>query len=145
MTTPRHRAQAITYDVGVNNRATPKGMLVTVAFLALYCAFAVWFGWSHRVWFMDVVGLVAAIACVAAATMQRWSRYLVYGLSLALALTWLFSIYAAARIGFYSVVPPLAISVSLLPDAVLLAVACFSSRMAHHHLGRPVAMPAPAA
>ena len=145
MTTMRPHARAILYDVGVNNRPTPKGMLVTVAFLALYCAVAIWFGWTRRVWVMDAVGLVATVACVGTATMLRWSRFLVYVLSIAFAATWLFSIYAAARVGYYTPLPWLTIIVSLIPGAVLLAVAGFCSRMAHRYLGKPQALPTPAA
>jgi hypothetical protein len=36
----RKRAAAVIYDEAVKNPATPKGILVTVAFLALYCGLA---------------------------------------------------------------------------------------------------------
>ncbi|HEX2791143.1 MAG TPA: hypothetical protein VHN17_11990 [Steroidobacteraceae bacterium] len=131
----------------MKNPATPKGILVTVAFLALYCAFAIWFGWMHRLWLMVAIGVLAGIACVAAANMLRWSRFLVYALSIVLAIAWLYPIYVSARVAYFSPLPWRTIIRSLIPGFVLLAVACFCSQMAHRHLGssRVIAASAPGA
>jgi hypothetical protein len=133
----------------VNKPATPKGILVTVAFLALYCVFAVWFGWMDRHWLMAAVGVLAGIGCVGAATMRRWSRFLVYALSIGLAIAWACSIYMSARVGYFSTLSWHTIILSLIPGFLLLAVACFCSRMAHRHLGNAsasaIAAPAPGA
>lgn len=130
----RCRVSEIIYDDRVNNRATPRGILVTVAFLALYCVFAIWFGLTHRAWLMVWIGLLAAIACIGAANMFRWSRYLVYALSAAFVTTWLYSIYAAASVGYFGPLSWWTIVLSLIPGFLLLIVACFCSRMAHRHL-----------
>jgi hypothetical protein len=114
---------------------TPQGILVAVAFLALYCAFSVWFGLTHSNWMMLVVGALAAIACVAAASMLRWSRFLVFALSIGLAATWLYSIYAAARVGYFGPIPWHSIIVSLIPDTAMLIVAAFCSLMVQRHFG----------
>jgi hypothetical protein len=129
----------------VKNPATPKGILVTVAFLALYCAFAIWFGWTHRVWPIVAVGCLAGVACVGAANMLRWSRFLVYTLSAGLATTWLYSIYAAARVGYFGPLSWQSIILSLIPGFVLLIVVCFCSQTTYRHLGNPpvIAVPAP--
>ena len=121
----------------MKNRATQKGILVTVAFLALYCAFAIWFGLTHRAWLMVLIGLLAGIASIGAANMLRWSRFPVYALSIGFATSWLYSIYAAARVGYFGPLSWLTISLSLIPGFLLLIVACFCSRMAHVHLGEP--------
>jgi hypothetical protein len=128
----------------VKNPATPKGILVTVAFLALYCVFAIWFGWTHRIWLMVAVGCLAAVACVGAANMLRWSRFLVYALSAGLATTWLYSIYAAARVGYFGPLSWQSIILSLIPGFLLLLVVCFCSQTAHRHLGNPPVIAAPA-
>jgi hypothetical protein len=125
------------YHGRVKYPATPRGILVTVAFLALYCAFALWVGITHRAWLMVSIALVAAIASIGAATMRRWSRYLVYLLSAGLATTWLYSIYAAARVGYFGPLSWSTIILSLTPGLLLLIVACFCSRMAHRHLATP--------
>ena len=129
-----YRASAIIYDDMVKNRALPKGMLVTVAYLALYCSLAIWFGWMNRAWLLLAIGLLAGVACVGAANMLRWSRFLVYALSVGFATTWIWSIYAAARVGFFAPLRWLGIILSLIPGLVLLAVAAYCSRMAFRHL-----------
>lgn len=149
MTSHTFAAPAFNYDGQMMGqtapkRATPKGILVTVAFLALYCAFAIWLGWMHRTWLLAVIGLVAGIACIGAANMFRWSRFFVYALTAAFATTWLYSIYAAARVGYFSVFPWHSILLPLTPGFALLAVACFCSRMVHRHLGNPATIAAPA-
>lgn len=128
----------------MKNPATPKGILVTVAFLALYCAFAIWFGCMHRTWLMVAVGVLAGVGCVGAATMRRWSRFPVYALSVGLAITWLYSVYTSARLGYFSTLSWQTIILSLIPSFLLLAIACFCSQMAHRHLGNSGAMAAPA-
>ena len=139
MTTLGRKAWQILYDASVNPRPTPRptpqGILVAVAFLALYCAFSVWFSLTHRSWLMLVIGVLAAVACVATGSMLRWSRFLVFALSIGLAATWLYSIYAAARVGYFGPLSWLSIIVSLIPGTVLLIVAAFCSRMAQRHLG----------
>jgi hypothetical protein len=139
----RNQAAAVNYDEAVKNHVTPKGILVTVALLALYCAFALWFGWTQRRWPMLAVGLVAGFACVGAANMQRWSRFVVFAMSAGLASTWLYSIYAAARVGYFHPLAWITIMLQLIPGIALLLVALFCSLMAHRHLGRPAALAAP--
>ena len=139
----RNQVAAVIYDGAVRNLVTPKGILVTVALLALYCAFALWFGWTQRRWPMLAVGLVAAFACVGAANMQRWSRFVVYAMSAGFGATWLYSIYAAARVGYFH---PLAWRTNILPmtpGIALLLVALFCSLMVHRHLGGPGPVAAP--
>ncbi len=128
----------------MKNPATPKGILVTVAFLALYCAVAIWFGWMHRLWLMVAVGVVAGVGCVGAATMRRWSRFLVYALSVGLAISWLCSIYTSARVGYFSPLSWQSIILSQIPGFLLLAIGYFCSQMAHRHLGNGGAIAAPA-
>jgi hypothetical protein len=141
MTTLRRNARQIIYDVPVNPRPTPRptpqGILVAVAFLALYCAFSVWIGLTRHSWLMLVVGVLAAIACVAAASMRRWSRFLVFALSIGLAAAWLYSIYAAARVGYFGPISWQTIIVSLIPGAAMLLVAAFCSLMVQRHFGTP--------
>jgi hypothetical protein len=129
----------------VENRALPNGMLVTVAYLGLYCSFALWFGWKNHVWLLLAIGLAAGIACIGAANMRRWSRYPVYALSLGFATCWLWSIYAAARVGFFGPLRWPGIILSLLPGLVLLVVAGFCSRTACRYLGNAGLPDAPAA
>ena len=141
MTTLGRKAWQILYDASVNPRPTPRptpqGILVAVAFLALYCAISVWFSLTHHSWLMLVVGVLAAIACVAAASMLRWSRFLVFALSIGLAATWLYSIYAAARVGYFGPIAWHSIIVSLIPGAAMLVVAGFCSLMVQWHFGTP--------
>jgi len=141
MTTLDRTALHIIYHVRVNPRPTtpptPQGILVAVAFLALYCAISVWFSLTHHSWLMLVVGVLAAIGCVAAASMLRWSRFLVFALSIGLAATWLYSIYAAARVGYFGPLSWNSIIVSLIPGAAMLLVAAFCSLMAQRHFGAP--------
>ncbi len=141
MTTLGRQVWQINYDARVNPRPTPRptpqGILVAVAFLALYCAFSVWVGLTHRSWPMIAVGLLAGITCVAAASMLRWSRFLVFALSIGLAASWIYSIYAAARVGYFGPLPWHSIIVSLVPDAMMLIVAAFCSLMAQRHFGTP--------
>jgi hypothetical protein len=88
---------------------------------------------------MLAIALLAAIACVAAASMLRWSRFLVFALSIGLAATWLYSIYAAARVGYFGPISWYSIIVSLMPDAAMLIIAAFCSLMVQRHFGTPPA------
>jgi hypothetical protein len=116
-------------------------MLVTVAFLALYCAFAAWIGLTHRNWLMVSIALLAAIACVGAANMLRWSRFVIDALSVGFAAIWLYSIYASERVGYFGPLAWQTIILSLMPGSVLLIVAGFCSWVTHRHLGTAASGP----
>ena len=122
---------------------TPKAILFTVAFLALYCGIMVLFSWQRGSWITATLAVVAGIGCVGAAAMRGWSRYFIYALSAVFATSWLHSIYSSARAGYYWPLGWPDIIVSMLPDMALLAIACYCSLMTHRHLGQGMRLSSP--
>jgi hypothetical protein len=104
---------------------TPPGMLVTVALLAIYCAYASWTAFVEQSWVHAVVALIALAACVGTAFLKSWSRYPVYALTFGFITTWCYSVYAATQVGFFGFFfsSPAAAAKSLAPG---LALACLS-------------------
>ena len=80
---------------------TPPGMLVTVALLAIYCAYASWTAFIEQSWIHVVVALVSLAACVGAALLKSWCRYPVYALTVGFVVAWCYSVYAGIRVGFF--------------------------------------------
>jgi hypothetical protein len=110
---------------------TPAGMLLAVALLALFGVYGLWTAWYERSWWSIALALtvavVAFVACVGAALLKAWSRYLVYLLTAAAMGAWAYSIRAGIEAGFFSLYSPQQIVVSLLPEALLILLACFCS------------------
>ncbi len=121
----------------MTTRPVPVGILITVAFLALYGAFSFWLAWQQRSWSMAALGVAAALACVQAARLRRWSRFLIYALAAGFSSVWLYSVYAAARAGYFAPLTRTAMIRSLAHGVALLAVAGFCSYMVHRHFGAP--------
>jgi hypothetical protein len=106
--------------------ATPPGILVTVALLALYAAYDLWIAVVERSWLSGLAALVAVVACVGAALLRPWSRYLVYVLTAAFIGTWGYSLYTASVAGYFNLYTTQQLVVSLAPGALLvvLSAAC---------------------
>lgn len=106
---------------------TPVGILITVALLALYGVYAIWSAFSERSLLFALAAAVAVVACVATAKLLAWSRYLVYLLTAAFIGAWAYSLYAAARVGYFSLFSASRIASALAPAALLALLSCFCS------------------
>ena len=107
---------------------TPLGMLLTVALLAIYAAYAFLTASAIRSWMFVLVGAVAVCACIGTAMLRPWSRYLVYVLTAGFIGNLAYSIYAGAEAGYFSFQfqTPGAAARSLVPGLVMavLSAAC---------------------
>ena len=57
---------------------TPIGMLITVALLAMYAAYAFWTAYVDESWIYGLLGALSLVACYGTAMLRPWSQYLVY-------------------------------------------------------------------
>jgi hypothetical protein len=107
-------------------RDTPNGMLVTVALLAIYAAYAGWSAYVQGSWTFAIVAVGALAACVGTALLRPWSQFLVYLLVVGLVGGWCWSIYAALRVGYFEMYSPSQLVLQLGPGAfiALLSAAC---------------------
>lgn len=96
-----------------------------MALLALYGAYAVWQAIANHSFAFALVGVVAIVACVAAARLLAWSRFLVWLLAAAFIGGWAYSVYAAAAAGYYRAFSGQQIVISLAPGIFLVALSCF--------------------
>lgn len=119
---------------------TPPGMLVTVALLAIYSAYASWTALVEKSWVYAIVALVSLAACMGTAFLKSWSRYPVYVLTVGFAAAWCYSVYSATRVGFFGFFfsSPSAAAKSLAPGLVLACLSLVCSYIVLRHF-RPVA------
>ena len=80
---------------------TPISLLITVALLAIYSAYAFMIGSIEKSEPLLACGVAAVVASYGTAMMRPWSQYLVYGLSAGFILKWLHSIYYAKSAGYF--------------------------------------------
>jgi len=117
---------------------TPIGMLITVALLALYAAYAFWTAYVDASWIYGLLGVLSLVACFGAATLRAWSQYLVYLLTALFIAAWWYSVYAGATVGFFTFFFSsrlLAIK-ALAPGLVLVMLSCLASWNAFSHFRR---------
>lgn len=114
---------------------TPLGMLVTVALLAVYAAYAFWTSYTDQSWLHAVLGILSLVACVGTALLRAWSQYLVYALTVAFVVAWCYSVYLGAVVGFFSIFfsSPAAVARALAPGAALAVLSCAVSWIAFSH------------
>ncbi len=80
---------------------TPPGMLLTVALLVIYSAYAFLIGSIEDSWPLLTGGIVAIVASYGTAMLRPWSRYLVYALTAGFLGKLGLSIIAAIRAGYF--------------------------------------------
>jgi hypothetical protein len=105
---------------------TPPGMLLTVALLVVYSAYAFLIGVIEDSWSMLAGGIGSIVAAYGTAMLRRWSRYLVYLLALGFIAKLGQSVYAGVVSGYFSFqFSSTADSlISLIPSAVMTALSC---------------------
>ena len=113
--------------------ATPVGILITVALLGLCSGYALWLAVTGRSLLFASAAAVAAVACVAAARLLAWSRYLVYLLTAVFIGLWAYSVYDAAQVGYFSLYSPRQIAMQLAPGGLLIVLSCFCSYAVFRH------------
>src|SRR5262245_37959864 len=104
---------------------TPVGILITMALLALYAAYSLWAAFVEHSILSGIAGVLAIVACVGAAMLKPWSRYIVYLLAASAIATWAYSLYAAASAGYFRIFPQAQTARSLLPGAFLVLLSCY--------------------
>lgn len=80
---------------------TPPGMLVTVAMLVIYSAYAFSIGSIESSWALLAGGALSMIAAYGVAVIRPWSQYLIYGLTLGFVAKLGASIYEGIASGYF--------------------------------------------
>ncbi len=114
---------------------TPIGILVAVALLAVYAAYAFWTAYVDRSWLFVIVGAASFVACIGAAMLRAWSQYLVYALTAGFIVAWCHSVYAAAMVGFFSFFfsSTRLVVAALAPGLALVFISCAASYLTYRH------------
>lgn len=117
---------------------TPIGMLITVALLGLYAAYALWTAYLDESWIHGLLGGLAFVACYGTAMLRPWSRYLVYLLTTLFIAAWCYSVYSGAAVGYFSVFfsSRALVAKALAPGLMLVVLSCFASWNAFSHFRR---------
>jgi hypothetical protein len=80
---------------------------------------------TQQAWLVGVTGVLAIVACVGAALLKPWSRYIVYVLAAAAIATWVYSLYAASAAGYFGYFTSAQIARSLAPGGFLVLLSCY--------------------
>ena len=123
---------------------TPIGMLITVALLAIYAAYAFWTAYVHveylpdyvdEAWIYGLLGALSLVACYGTAMLRPWSQYLVYVLTALFITGWCYSVYSGAAVGYFGVSfsSRTLVAQALAPGLVLVALSCLASWYVFSH------------
>jgi hypothetical protein len=104
---------------------TPVGILITTALLAVYAVYSLWMAIVWHSALNGIAGVLAIVACVGAAMLKPWSRYIVYLVAASAIATWAYSLYAAAQAGYFRLFSAPQIARSLAPGAFLVILSCY--------------------
>jgi hypothetical protein len=108
---------------------TPMGMLITVALLAIYAAYAFWTAYIDQSGIYGLLGGFALVACYGTAMLRAWSQYLVYLLTALFIAAWCYSVYSGAAVGYFSFFfsSRLLAAKALAPGLALVVLSCLAS------------------
>jgi hypothetical protein len=114
---------------------TPPGMLLTVAMMAVYCAYAFSIGWIEKSWVLGVAGFFTIIACYGVAMLRSWSRFLVYALTGGFVAKLAYSIYSGFVAGYFGFQfgSSSEVAVSLAPSLLMAVISCACSVIVFRH------------
>lgn len=117
---------------------TPPGMLLTVALMVVYGAYAFLTAFIEKSWALSAAGFLTLIACFGTALLKPWSQYLVYLLTAGFIGKLALSIYAGVVSGFFtfqfgSVTESLQ---SLGPSALMALLSCACCYLVFRHFQR---------
>jgi hypothetical protein len=104
---------------------TPVKILIVMALLALYGVYAGWMAIVERSLVYGFSAAIAIVACVGAALLKPWSRYLVYLLATAVVGSWAYSVYDAARVGYFGLFSRSEVFIALVPEVFLMLLSCY--------------------
>ena len=119
---------------------TPPGMLLTVALLAIFAAYAFLIGSIEESWILMAGGVLSVVASYGTAMLRPWSQYLVYGLTIGLVGKLGLSIYQGITSGFFDFQfgSARAALYSLLPSMALVLLSCLCCLLVYRHFrGQP--------
>ena len=114
---------------------TPPGMLLTVALLAIYSAYAFLIGSIEESWVLLAGGFVSVLACYGTAMLRPWSKYLVYALALGFVAKLFSSILDAIRAGYFQFQFESASEIlwSLIPSLLMVVLSCLCCLLVYRH------------
>ena len=114
---------------------TPPGMLLTVALLVIYSAYAFLIGSIEKSWVLLAGGVVAIVASYGTAMLRPWSRFLVYALTTGFIGKLALSILEAVKAGFFSFQfsNRTAILQSLAPTLLMALLSCACCALVFRH------------
>lgn len=114
---------------------TPPGMLLTVALLAIYSAYAFLIGSIEGSWALLSGGIASVLACYGTAMLRPWSRYLVYALAIGFVAKLAQSIVDAIRAGYfgYRFASSEQALWSLAPSLAMVALSCLCCYFVYRH------------
>lgn len=112
---------------------TPIGILIAVAVMALCGAYGIMQAVTDHSVISAVAGVAALVAAVGAALLKPWSRYLVYMLTAAIVGGWIYSLYIAAKAGYFTLYSRSQIVSQLAPGAFLVLLSCYCAYAVFRH------------
>jgi hypothetical protein len=122
----------------------PLGILITIALLAIYAAYAGWTAYWNRSFLYALISAAAVVACAGTAMLKPWSRFLVYLLTAAFIGTWGYSIYDSVAAGYFSSRPTSQVMRLIALEACLAALSGFCAFAVYRHFRRAVRSEVPA-
>jgi hypothetical protein len=114
---------------------TPPGMLLTVALLAIYSAYAFLIGLIEKSWIMLAGGAVSVVACYGTAMLRKWSQYLVYALAMGFLAKLFSSVLDGIRAGYFEFQFDSAKEIlwSLTPSLLMVALSFVCCWLVYQH------------
>ena len=125
---------------------TPPGMLLTVALLVIYSAYAFLIGSIEKSWVLLAGGVAAIVASYGTAMLKPWSRFLVYALTTGFVAKLGNSLVQGYRSGFFGFQfgSVREVLVSLVHSLLLTLLACVCCAIVYRQFrSRPAQSPEP--
>lgn len=118
---------------------TPPGILLTVALLAIYAAYAAWTTYVDESWIYAAITIVVIVACVGVALLKPWSQYPIYALTTGFTLQWVLSVVDAVQAGYFDFAFRTRVerAQSLAPELALVTVSVACSYAVFRFFRRP--------
>ena len=102
-------------------------IVLAAGWFAFCGCYSLWVAYEYNNWFAGTVGFLELVGAVGILARWRWSRWLVYGLAVAIVGSWIYGLILSIRLGSFPYETLQLTVLGLVPGFIIVAATSWSA------------------